>query len=311
MTAVSGALRFLDARGNVIMLSGLAVGLAVPPAAAFFRPMLEPAIALLLVSSLVRMRWGAIGAYAARPLAPIVLSLALVVAGPAAVWAVGVLLGLPGDLARVLFLAACAGPIVAAPVFAQMLRLDAPLAVAAVVLTTFMMPVTLPALADGLAGLALDIPPAAFLWRVAFFILAPFALAGAVKLLVRPDRLDAAAPEIGGLTVVLLIFFGMAVMDGAQARLLADPAVVSSFVLAAFLLNLGLQAVAGASMLPFGRDIALTAALSSGNRNVGLVLGLLGAAAGPDFLLFVAAAQLPIFVTPLLAPVLYRRFRPA
>lgn len=311
MIAASRFLRGLDARGNVIMLSGLAIGLAWPAAASLFRPFLEPAIALLLVSSLVRMRWSAIAAYARRPLAPIALSLALVVLGPVAVWAGGLALGLPEGLSRILFLTACAGPIVAAPVFALMLRLDGPLAVGAVVLTTFLMPISLPLLAKGLAGLDLAIAPDDFAARVAFFVLAPFVLAGLAKYLMKPGRLEAAAPEIGGLTVIVLVFFGIAVMDGAQARLVADPAGVAMLVLAAFLLNLALQTVAGVAMLPFGRDIALTAAVSSGNRNVGLVLGLLGAAAGPDFLLFVAAAQFPIFVTPLVSPLLYRPFRMA
>ena len=312
MTGVSGLLRAANARGNVLILTGLILGLLWPQAASFFRPILEPSIALLLLSSLVRMQWSALGAYIRRPTLPLLLSAGLVVISPALVWMLATLAGLPLWLKEVLFLASCSGPIVATPVFAQMLRLDAPLTVAAVVATTLAMPLSLPLLAEHLAGMALEIPPDAFLMRVAIFIVLPFLAAGLIKRLVPPDRLREAAPDIGGLTVILLIFFGLAVMDGAQARLLESPWEVLGLTAAAFGLNIALQIVAFVLFLPAGREIALTAALSAGNRNLGLVLGLLGAAAvGPDFLLFVAVGQLPIFLTPLLCPPVYDRIRRA
>lgn len=304
-------LRRVNAFSNPIMLSGLGLGLAFPQLAHFFRPILEPCIALLLVSSLVRMRWAAIGGHIRRPGRVLFLSLVLVVLAPMLLWPLCQALGIPLWLSQCLFLASCAGPIVAAPLFAQILRLDAPLTVAAVVGTTLIMPVSLPVLGRYLTGMEFNIPLDIFALRVGIFIVMPFAVAALLKWRVGMAQLEAKAGEIGGATVIMLFFFGMSVMDGAQARLLSAPLDILGLVLAAFLLNAFLSLLAGLLFLWQGREMALTAAQASSNRNVGLVLGLLGAATGPDFLLFAAAAQLPMFLTPVLLPPLYNRMRPA
>lgn len=310
MSGVGAILRAVNARGNPIMLAGLCLGLAVPQLAHFFRPILEPCVAMLLVSSLVRMRWGAIVLQIRRPMQALALSICIVILAPVLLWPLCLALGVPRWLAEVMFLAACAGPIMASPLFAQILRLDAPLTVAVVVVTTLIMPVSLPLLGRYLPGIEFDIPLDAFLVRVAIFIIMPFVLAALAKWLVGTERLERNGQEIGGLTVIMLFFFGMSVMDGAQARLIAAPLDILGLVLAAFVLNAFLQAVVGLAFFWQGREMVLAAAQASSNRNVGLVLGLLGAAAGPDFVLFVAAAQLPMFLTPILLPMLYNRVRP-
>jgi len=311
MSGFSAALRAVNARGNPIMVAGLCLGLAVPQLAHFFRPILEPCVAMLLVSSLLRMRWGAIGQQMRRPAQALALSVFIVILAPLLLWPLCQLLGLPRWLSEVMFLAACAGPIMASPLFAQMLRLDAPLTVAVVVATTLIMPVSLPLLGRYLPGIEFDIPVDAFLLRVSIFIIMPFVLSALAKWLIGTERLERNGQEIGGLTVIMLFFFGMSVMDGAQARLIAAPLDILGLLLAAFALNIFLQLIAIASFSWQGARLALTAAQASGNRNVGLVLGLLGAAAGQDFVLFVAAAQLPMFLTPILLPLVYNRFSPA
>jgi BASS family bile acid:Na+ symporter len=51
------------------------------------------------------------------------------------------------------------------------------------------------------------------------------------------------------------------------------------------------------------RTRALAAALLSGNRNIGLLLAALGAAADFDVVLYLALGQIPVFLTPLGRPI--------
>ncbi len=105
----------------------------------------------------------------------------------------------------------------------------------------------------------------------------------------------------------MLLTFGIAVMDGVTARLLADPATVLVFVAAAFAVNIVMQLLGAAAFLWLGRQAALSIGLTSGYRNMGLMLVLTAGIAGPDMALFVAMAQLPMYMLPALMHPLYRR----
>jgi BASS family bile acid:Na+ symporter len=57
-----------------------------------------------------------------------------------------------------------------------------------------------------------------------------------------------------------------------------------------------------------GRRQALTMGLSSGYRNMAIMLVLTAGIAGPDMWLYVAMAQFPMYILPMLTNPLYRRF---
>jgi BASS family bile acid:Na+ symporter len=122
-----------------------------------------------------------------------------------------------------------------------------------------------------------------------------------------PVRLVAWAQRINGVNVIILMVFAVAVMDGVTAELLADPARVAVYTVAAFAANALLQVAGAGAFLGCGRRIALTVGFANGNRNLGMLLAVLGAGADPDFALFVAIGQLPIFMLPWLTLPLYRR----
>jgi bile acid:Na+ symporter, BASS family len=79
-------------------------------------------------------------------------------------------------------------------------------------------------------------------------------------------------------------------------------------VLAVFALNAGLQAVYRALPLAVlvAPRTALTAGLFAGNNNVGLVLASVIDTAPTTMLVFVAAAQFPIYLLPIVQRRLYR-----
>jgi BASS family bile acid:Na+ symporter len=217
---------------------------------------------------------------------------------------------LPPELALAL-VAACLGPtIVSSPAFAAMLRLDAELATAIVVVGTLLTALTLPTLAWWLAGLDVSLTWDVFAVRILGFVAVPFVAAAATRRVVGADVLRRSDGALGGLTVLILIVFAIAVMDGMAARLIAQPATVLVHLAAVVAMNVGLQVLGGLLFLPAGRRVALTVAISSGNRNVGLVFALAGAALGRDFLLFLAVAQVPMYLTPVLARPVVRALMP-
>lgn len=115
---------------------------------------------------------------------------------------------------------------------------------------------------------------------------------------------------LDGLAVVGLLVFAIAVMDGVSALLADHPRRVLTYAAAVFGLNVGLQLLGTLAFLPRGLRTALTLGLTSGNGNLGLLLAALGDQASPEFQLFVAVAQFPIYLLPMVQRRLYRRLLP-
>jgi BASS family bile acid:Na+ symporter len=106
---------------------------------------------------------------------------------------------------------------------------------------------------------------------------------------------------------VILVFAALAMMDGVTARLLAEPMTVALFLAAAVVFNVGFQALGALVYWRRGRRAALSMGLALGNRNMALMLVLAGGLLGPDLALYVAMAQIPVYLLPLVAKPLYGR----
>ena len=300
-------LAFLNRHARLILAGGIFAGLALPDLAALLRPLMEAAVVASLSLSLLRIDWPTVVAWGRRPLrAALALGWILLLA-PVLTFGAVTVLGLPPGLAVALVFAAAAPPVTASPAFALLLGLDAALALVLLVAGTAVLPLTLAMVAFWLLDLELSIGLGPFLLRVAIYIVLPFAISEAARRFVSRDWLDARTTGINGLIVLALVIFAVAIMDGVTARLLADPWTVAGFTAAAFTLNLALQAIGAAAFFWLGWRGALTMGLASGYRNMAIMLLLTAGIAGPDMWLYVAIAQLPIFVMPMLTNPLYRR----
>lgn len=300
-------LALLNRHARPILAGGIFAGLLLPDLAALLRPLVEAAVVASLSLTLLRIDWPTVAACAKRPLrvgaglgwmllgAP-VLTLVMVTA-----------LGLPPGLTVALVFAAAAPPVTASPAFALLLGLDAALALVLLVAGTALLPLTLGPVAFWLLDLELSMGLGPFLLRVALYIALPFLISAAARRFVPRQWLDARATGVNGLIVLALVVFAVAIMDGVTARLLSDPWTVAGFTAAAFTLNLVLQAVGATAFFWLGRQGALTVGLASGYRNMAIMLVLTAGMAGPDMWLYVAIAQFPIFVLPVLTNPLYRR----
>jgi len=304
---ISQFLTVLARHARAILAAGIFAGLLLPDLAALLRPLMEAAVVASLSLSMLRIDWPAIFAWGQQPLRAGAAVGWILLGAPALTLAAATLLGLPAGLAVALVFAAAAPPVTASPAFALLLGLDAPLALVILVVGTALLPLTLGPVAFWLLDLELSIGLGPFLLRVGIFIGIPFLVSGVSRAFVRRDWLDARAAGINGAIVLALVVFAVAIMDGVTARLLADPWTVAAFGGAAFVLNFALQALGTAAFLWMGRRQALTMGLSSGYRNMAIMLVLTAGIAGPDMWLYVAMAQFPMYILPMLTNPLYRR----
>jgi BASS family bile acid:Na+ symporter len=96
-------------------------------------------------------------------------------------------------------------------------------------------------------------------------------------------------------------------MDGVTAYAVQRPGYVATALAAAYAFNLLLQAAAYGSFHQLGRREALTAALVSGNCNMGLVLVALQGRAPFELTVFFALGQIPMYTLPALLRSIYRK----
>lgn len=298
----------LDRYARFALPLGALIGILLPDLASMLRPALIAAVIGTLTGALLRLDPAALRDALARPRLQAALVVWQLVLTPLAVWLLTTLLQVPADLRLVLMLQACAPPIGSALVFAMILGLDGALAIVGTVAATLLLPLTLTAsVALMMSGAGIEVDLLAFFVRVLLLVAAPFALAAALRGVLGRQRLGRFSAEIGGLNVVLMTLFVIAVMEGVTERLLADPATIGMLLGAAFAFAIVMHLASYLVFARAGARSAFVAALLGGNRNVGLMLVLTSGTAGPLFSLYTGVAQLPMYCAPLLLAPLVRR----
>jgi BASS family bile acid:Na+ symporter len=297
-------------RGGVLLAGCIFVGLALPPLAAMLRDTLTITVAGLMTLVLLRIDLKQVLAYLRRPLLVAALLAWLLIACPLIVYAIVRAVGLDGPLGAAVVIMATGCAATSSPAFARLVGLDASVSLVVAVVSTLLVPFTAPPLALGLLGIDLAISLWALMGRLALIVGLPLLASLVIRRLVAAPTLGAWSGRIDGTVVLLLVMYGIGVMDGMQAKLLAEPAWVLGGIALAFLGNFGLNALTALAMLPAGRSVALAAGLLSGNRNMALYLAVLPAATEPGILLFFALCQFPLFLSPFLLRPVYDRLRP-
>ena len=307
MRALHRAFDFLGQHATLFLAGGVLLGLAVPQLAALARPLLIPGLLIPLVIALLRLDWDALTAYARRPGLVALITAGLLLASPVLMWLLLKLFSLPPALAQGLTLMAAASPIVSSAAISLILGLDAALAVIVIVVTTALIPFTLPTVALWLLGLKIDIDLATFMLRLTLMVGGAFAAALLLRRLVPRQKLEANARMLDGASVATLVMFALAIMDGVTAVALARPGYVVLVTLAAFAANIVLQGLGTLAALRLGMRSAITVGLMTGNCNMGLVMVALADKADFDVIVFFAMAQIPMYMLPALLRPVYRR----
>jgi BASS family bile acid:Na+ symporter len=306
------ALAWLGRQGTRAIALSILVGLALPPLAALFKPLVAPSIFYLLVLAFLRVDPVALKSEFARPRVVVLATLWIMVATPLVLGAAYALLG-GGEIWRALSVAlilqAAAPPIISAPAVVALLGLDAALALATLIATTAITPLTAPFFAALFLGSALPLDPGALALRLCLFLAGAFLVAFAIRWFLGRDRVLAAREHIDGLSVIGLFVFAVALMESVAARIFSDPVLVFGLLVLSFGLTFGLMALTALVFRPAGLERALALGWESGNRNMGLMLAATGGVSDLVWLYF-ALAQFPIYLGPqLLSPLVHRILR--
>lgn len=296
-------------RGGLLLAGCVFLGVAAPPLAALLRETLTITVAGLMTLVLLRIDLAQVLAYLRRPLLVLALLAWLLLACPLLVFALVRAAGLDGALGAAVVIMATGCATTSAPAFARLVGLDASISLVVSVLSTLLVPFTAPPIALGLLGFDLAISLGALMLRLALIVGLPLLAALALRRLIAPPRLAAAGGMVDGAVVLLLVMYGIGVMDGMQAKLLAEPGWVAGGLALAVAANFGLNAATALAFAPAGGRVALTAGLLSGNRNMALYLAVLPAATDARILLFFALCQFPLFLSPFLLRPVYDRLR--
>lgn len=300
-------LAFLGGHGVTVLFLGVFLGLALPDLARLLRPALAPAVAALLLFSMLRVDWQSVAGYLRRPLLTGGLVCWMLLVSPVVTWALLLAVPLPAALTTAVVLMAAAPPILGSTAIALLLGLDGALTLVVGLTATLLTPLTVPPLALWLLGLELDVEAAELMLRLGGVVVGALVGATVIRRLLGTARLRRNAGVLDGLIVAVMLVFAVAIMDGVTATALQRPGTVALWILAAFVANPALQLVTALAFARFGRRLALTAGLLAGNCNMGLLLAALPAEADYDVTLFFALAQLPMYMLPALLRPLYRR----
>ncbi|MGY3441465.1 BASS family bile acid:Na+ symporter [Bradyrhizobium sp. USDA 4473] len=299
------SLERLVPRGPTLLIIGVLAGLALPALADAVRPLMAAAIFVLVLGTFVQTDGAAFRRALRRPLVWLLLPALAMLACPLAVGFAARGAGLRTELIVALVLSVCAPPSSGTAAVARMLGFDATVPLAVTLLSMVLAPVTVPLIAAGFAGLALD--PLALAVRLALLV----GGAGAVALLLRQKaaaELARRSRSIDTLVLASLLLFAIATMAGVRAQIETQPIAAATCIGLAFACNLALQGF-GVLLTPGNLAARLTSGLVLGNRNVGLIWSAMGAAVSPMTALFFAATQFPIYMTPRLIELLVRRAR--
>lgn len=303
-------LDYMGRHATKFLFGGVLVGLAIPPLASLLRPGLVVFLLLPLTLALMRLDWSAFQAYARRPwlFLPIIVFLLLVC--PLLVFALLTPLGLPRPLMEAIVLMSAAPPITGTVAIALILGLDAAFAVIAMVVATALVPFTLPPLALLLLNIEVQMSLMEFMGRLALMVGVAFSAALVAHWKLPPGWLQKNKQLMDGSSVLALVLFAIAIMDGVAAKLMAAPGYVILATASAFIANLLLQGLGyavGRYALRLNQTTALTLGILTGNCNMGLVMVSLADRAVFDMVVFFAMGQLPMYMLPGLLQPLYRR----
>lgn len=305
---IRNALERIAGLGTWLMASAFVIGYLLPPLAAACRHVMLPAILVILTIAMLRLDVARLRAYIRRPGVMALIILANLVAAPVMMWLLLIPVGIPDELRQGMVLLAAAPMVSSAIAFATILELDSALAVAVMVATYAIVPLTLPALSLWLLDLDLGVGFLELFSRLLATIAVPAGIAFAIRRwFCSPATMAKNARALDGGSVLFVMIFGFGIIHGLPTFVAAQPDYVTLVLATSFAANIGLQVFGAALFLWMGRREALTVGLVTGNTNLGLMMVTLADRAPPELLVCFVLGQIPMYFLPVVALPVYRR----
>jgi predicted Na+-dependent transporter len=307
---LKSALEALGRQGSWASAASLLIGLLIPPLASAIRPAFALAIFLLLVVSFLRVDPAELKARFSNPRLVAFASFGIMVAIPVLF---GLMLPLAGAarfepaLALGLMMYLSAPPIMSSIAFAAFLRLDTALTLAVLIVCAAATPLLSPLIVGYFASGPFQIDAMQLALRLLGIIAGAFLAANLIRGYFGREKIAAAKGVIDGLSIILLLLFGIAAMDGVTARAIREPMLVAGIALFTFAVAIGIYVVTALIFWREGLQKSLALGFSAANRNMGVLVAAAGSALPELTWIYFAVAQFPIYLLPALAaPVVHR-----
>jgi arsenite transporter len=293
--------------GRIVLVLGLAAGIALPDVALAVRPWIGELIAALLFIAALRVgprqALGALGDLRNSVGAALIFQIAFPVAALLLFQAVG----WAGTLATALVLMMAASPISGSPNLTRRTGNDPAPALRQLVMGTALLPLTvIPVfwLSPALGGVM-------EVFSAAGRLLVIIGLATGAGFLIRAFALKKPSPgtvlAIDGLSALVMAVVVVGLMSAVGPAIRNEPRALAMALGAAFAGNFGLQILIAAALRRAGkRHLAAPFGIVAGNRNIALFLTALPSTVTDPYLLFIGCYQIPMYLTPLLMGWLYR-----
>jgi BASS family bile acid:Na+ symporter len=294
----AAVLAWLGRQGTRAVALSVFAGLALPWLAALFRPAFTPSVFVLLTLAFLRVDPAALRRHFGRPGLVLAATVWMVIATPLLCGYPLRALGLERGLLIALIFQAAAPPVVATSSLAALMGLDAALALAVLTAGAVATPVTAAAFAALFLGSAIELSPIGLGLRLFAMLAGAAAIAALVRRVAGQVWVERQTERIDGLSVIALLVFAVAVMDGVVVQTIARPAFVAGLLGLAFATSLGLGAATALVFWRAGREAALTLALCAGLRNLGVMIAATGGRVPQLTWLYVAMAQFPVYLLP-------------
>lgn len=307
---LKSSLEWLGRCGTWAGAASLGVGLLIPPLAAALKPAFSTSIFLLLVVSFLRVDPAELKARFSNPLLVAVASLGIMVAIPVLC---GLALPYTGigriepafALGMMMYLAA--PPIMASIAFAAFLRLDTALTLALLIVCSAATPLLSPLIIDYFVGDLLRLDALQLALRLFGIIIGAFVAASVIRRWFGNETIAASKGTIDGLSVILLILFGVTAMDGVTARAIQEPRLVAVASALTFAIAIGIYLLTTLIFWREGLKKSIALGFSSAHRNMGVMVAAAGSGLPELTWIYFAVAQFPIYLLPALAaPVVHR-----
>lgn len=305
---IRGALERAAAMGTWLMASAFVIGYLIPPLAAACRDLILPAIVVILTIAMLRLDVARLRGYIHRPGAMALIVLVNLIAAPVLMWFLLTPLDMPEGLRQGIVLLAAAPMVSSAIAFATILELDSALAVAVMVASYAVVPLTLPVLSLWLLGLDLGVSFFELFGRLFATIAVPATLAFVIRRWIcSPQTMAKNGRALDGMSVLFVMVFGFGIVHGLPEFTAERPEYVLLVLAASFAANIGLQILGASLFVWMGRREALTVGLVTGNTNLGLIMVTLADRAPPELVVCFVLGQVPMYFLPVVALPVYRR----
>lgn len=301
---ITRSLVFLGRFAPQAMAIGVFIGLLAPWLADILRPLLSPAVWLLLILSLLRVDVDAVIAQLKHPILPLSVTLWMLIASPIIVAGILTFFEFRPGIEAGMILIAASSSLFSTPVLGVMFGLNGALLLVVLVAGTLLVPITLPMAALFLLGFDMGAEPLDLFVRMSVLVTSAAITVFALKKVVRKEVLTKYTPFMDGWAVVLLIIFAIAIMQGLTARIIDAPLDTLVLTGLSFATYVGLMILSALCFLivgpKIGRQGLVSVGFISGTRNLAIILAVLPANVDPDIPLFFAVGQFPIYIMPLL-----------